>query len=172
MTWVQRHFRSCTMKCIQQIQMCLKGTKSSLSTQDDLCQECPDHMMSRNTGCKFAAILNLMDEVALVLSESHLQLSHRKKMWPLSILCTPFSWKWLCCALSLIHAHTQTHTQNVGTGQGWSPKGEGWPVRTLSAELWASVCLLERLPIRKQGGPGQKFPFSLYFKAWCPELLK
>lgn len=60
--------------------------------------------------------------------------------------------------------NTHIHTVRWERVKASVHKGEGWPVRTLSAKLWAPIHHWERLLMRKPGAPGQKFSlFSLPF---------
>lgn len=102
----------------------------------------------------------MMDEVALVHPQSRLQPSHRKKTQPLSILCTPFSWKWP------LHAHTHTQTMCGGNrSRLCSTKRR--------ADQWeCSYTSQGETTNEKARGPGQKFFFLPPFQGNMPRAIK
>lgn len=103
-------------------------------------------------------------------SELRLQPSQRRKMRPLSILCTPFSWKWPLHAQRQTHTDTHTHCE-VGTGQRCSPqRGRLTSENSLSKALGSYTSLGETAN-EKARGPGQKFFFSP-FQGKMPRAIK
>lgn len=63
-----------------------------------------------------------------------------------------FSMSSLSLPPPLSSTHTYVHSA-VGKGQGWSAQRRMLTSENSLIELQASICLLERLLIRKQGGP-------------------
>lgn len=63
---------------------------------------------------------------------------------------------------SLAHTHTYVHSA-VGKGQGWSAQRRMLTSENSLTKLQASICLFERLLIRKQGGPRPEVSFLSLF---------
>ena len=117
-----------------------------------------------------------MDEVALVPPCTvSAAVSEKKKMWPLSILFTSFSWKWLLHAQTNTHSQTHTHTHThceVGIGQGCGPQRQRLTSENSLSKALASYTSLGETANEKARGPRPKAFFFSPFQGKMPRAIK